>query len=70
MSLITLRQLGGLSGFPKRHECACDSFDTGHKVQHLISAALGMAVANSLNGSDDRVVAVIGDGALDRRAGA
>ena len=59
----TLRQLDGLSGFPKRNECECDSFDTGHSSTS-ISAALGMAVANSLNGNDNRVVAVIGDGAL------
>lgn len=59
----SLRQLDGLSGFPKRHECDCDSFDTGHSSTS-ISAALGMAVANTLNGNDNRVVAVIGDGAL------
>lgn len=59
----SLRQIDGLSGFPKRHECDCDSFDTGHSSTS-ISAALGMAVANTLNGNDNRVVAVIGDGAL------
>ena len=58
-----LRQFGGLSGFPKRHESPCDSFDTGHSSTS-ISAALGIAMANKLNQSDDRVVAVIGDGAL------
>ncbi|WP_302625132.1 1-deoxy-D-xylulose-5-phosphate synthase [uncultured Eubacterium sp.] len=58
-----LRKLDGLSGFPKRHESECDSFDTGHSSTS-ISAALGMAVANQLNGIDNRVVAVIGDGAL------
>ncbi|MFQ9515546.1 MAG: 1-deoxy-D-xylulose-5-phosphate synthase [Eubacterium sp.] len=58
-----LRQRGGLSGFPKRHESDCDSFDTGHSSTS-ISAALGMATANQLNGSDGKVVAVIGDGAL------
>ena len=59
----SLRQLDGLSGFPKRHECECDSFDTGHSSTS-ISAAIGMAVANTLDGNDNRVVAVIGDGAL------
>ena len=58
-----LRQFGGLSGFPKRHESPCDSFDTGHSSTS-ISAALGIAMANKLNKSDDKVVAVIGDGAL------
>lgn len=58
-----LRQMDGLSGFPKRHESDCDSFDTGHSSTS-ISAALGMATANQLNGSDAKVVAVIGDGAL------
>ena len=58
-----LRQMDGLSGFPKRHESDCDSFDTGHSSTS-ISAALGMAAANKLNDSDAKVVAVIGDGAL------
>lgn len=58
-----LRQMDGLSGFPKRHESDCDSFDTGHSSTS-ISAALGMATANQLNDSDAKVVAVIGDGAL------
>jgi 1-deoxy-D-xylulose-5-phosphate synthase len=58
-----LRQLDGLSGFPKRYENECDSFDTGHSSTS-ISAALGMATANQLSGSDGKVVAVIGDGAL------
>lgn len=58
-----LRQLDGLSGFPKRHESPCDSFDTGHSSTS-ISAALGMAVANQLQKKNDKVVAVIGDGAL------
>ncbi len=58
-----LREFGGLSGFPKRHESPCDSFDTGHSSTS-ISAALGIAMANKLNQSDDKVVAVIGDGAL------
>lgn len=58
-----LRCMDGLSGFPKRHESNCDSFDTGHSSTS-ISAALGIAVANKLNNDDSKVVAVIGDGAL------
>lgn len=58
-----LRQIDGLSGFPKRHESPCDSFDTGHSSTS-ISAALGMAMANQLQKKNDKVVAVIGDGAL------
>lgn len=58
-----LRQIDGLSGFPKRHESPCDTFDTGHSSTS-ISAALGMAVANQLAKKNDKVVAVIGDGAL------
>lgn len=59
----TLRQLDGISGFPKRHESDTDSFDTGHSSTS-ISAALGMAMANKLNNNNNKVVAVIGDGAL------
>ncbi len=59
----TLRQLGGLSGFPKRAESPYDAFDTGHSSTS-ISAALGMAYAKRLNGDPGRVVAVIGDGSL------
>ncbi|MBQ2642251.1 MAG: 1-deoxy-D-xylulose-5-phosphate synthase [Eubacterium sp.] len=59
----SLREMGGLSGFPKRHESETDSFDTGHSSTS-ISAALGMAQAAKLNGSDEKIVAVIGDGAL------
>ncbi len=58
-----LRQLDGLSGFPKRYESDCDSFDTGHSSTS-ISAALGMATASKLNNDNSKVVAVIGDGAL------
>lgn len=58
-----LRQIDGLSGFPKRHESDCDSFDTGHSSTS-ISAALGIATANKLNEDNSKVVAVIGDGAL------
>ena len=59
----TLRQLGGLSGFPKRSESEFDSFDTGHSST-AISAALGMARARDIMGQGHRVVAVVGDGAL------
>ena len=58
-----LRQIDGLSGFPKRHESICDCFDTGHSSTS-ISAALGIAMANQLEKKKDKVVAVIGDGAL------
>jgi len=59
----TLRQLDGLSGFPKRDESPHDSFDVGHSSTS-ISAALGMATARDTKGGDERVVAVIGDGSL------
>lgn len=59
----TLRQFGGLSGFPKREESRYDVFDTGHSSTS-ISAALGIARARDLKGEDYQVVAVIGDGAL------
>lgn len=58
-----LRQYGGLSGFPKRKESACDSFDTGHSSTS-ISAGLGMAQGRDVLGDDYSVVSVIGDGAL------
>jgi 1-deoxy-D-xylulose-5-phosphate synthase len=59
----TLRQHGGISGFPKRSESPYDSFDTGHSSTS-ISAALGMACGRCLKRELGRVVAVIGDGAL------
>lgn len=59
----TLRQHGGLSGFPKRRESRYDAFDTGHSSTS-IAAALGLAEADRLAGNDSTVVAVIGDGAL------
>jgi len=59
----TLRQLDGLSGFPKREESGCDSFDTGHSST-AISAALGLVKARDLSGENHKVVAVLGDGAL------
>ncbi len=59
----TLRQYGGLSGFPKRRECECDAFNTGHSSTS-IAAAIGLAVADENAGNDSTIVAVIGDGAL------
>ena len=59
----TLRQKGGISGFPKREESVYDTFDVGHSGTS-ISAAAGMAEACSLRGEDSRVIAVIGDGAI------
>ncbi len=59
----TLRQLGGISGFPRRDESPFDTFGTAHGSTS-ISAALGMAAARDLVGDDYKVVAVIGDGAL------
>lgn len=59
----TLRQYGGLSGFPKRSESEHDAFGVGHSSTS-ISAALGMAVARDVKGEDYNVVAVIGDGSM------
>ncbi len=59
----TLRQLGGLSGFPRRQESEYDAFGTAHSSTS-ISAALGMAIAAHLKGEDRRSVAIIGDGAM------
>ena len=59
----SLRQYGGLSGFPKTEESIYDAFDTGHSSTS-ISAALGLAVARDLRGESYRVIAVLGDGAL------
>jgi 1-deoxy-D-xylulose-5-phosphate synthase len=59
----TLRQHGGISGFPKRDESPCDHFDVGH-ASTSISAALGMAAARDIKGDDYRVIAVIGDGSI------
>lgn len=58
-----LREYQGMSGFPKRKESACDSFDTGHSSTSL-SVANGMVCARELSGGDEKIVAVIGDGAL------
>ncbi len=59
----TLRQEGGISGFANRTESPCDTFTFGHTATS-ISAALGLANAASLQERDERVVAVIGDGAM------
>jgi 1-deoxy-D-xylulose-5-phosphate synthase len=59
----TLRQMDGMSGFPKSEESVCDSFDTGHSST-AISAALGLVKARDLNREEHKVVAVLGDGAL------
>lgn len=59
----TLRQYGGLSGFPKRSESEHDAFGTGHSSTS-ISAALGMVCARDLQGEDYNVVAIIGDGSM------
>ncbi len=58
-----LRKEGGISGFPRRSESECDSYDTGHSSTS-ISAGLGYVKARELTGADYDVVAVIGDGAL------
>lgn len=59
----TLRQFGGLSGFPNKDESPHDPFTVGH-ASTSISQALGLAVARDLNGLDGHIAAVIGDGAL------
>lgn len=59
----TLRTYGGMSGFPKCRESEYDAFNTGHASTSL-SAALGMAVASQQLGKNNKIVAVIGDGAL------
>jgi 1-deoxy-D-xylulose-5-phosphate synthase len=59
----TLRQLGGMSGFPRRDESEYDTFGTAHSSTS-ISAALGMALAARQKGEDRKAIAVIGDGAM------
>ncbi len=59
----TLRQFGGISGFPKRGESDADCFETGHSSTS-VSAAVGMARARDIQGDKYKVVAVIGDGAF------
>jgi 1-deoxy-D-xylulose-5-phosphate synthase len=61
--MASLRQLGGLSGFPQRGESNFDTFGTAHSSTS-ISAALGMALAAKIKGEERRAIAVIGDGAL------
>ena len=59
----TLRQCGGICGFPRREESPYDAFGTGHSGTS-ISAALGMAQARCLRGEGHKVIAVIGDGSM------
>lgn len=59
----TLRQYGGVCGFPKRAESPFDAFDAGHASDSL-SVALGMALARDARGGDENIVAVIGDGSM------
>lgn len=58
-----LRKFGGMSGFPKRKESSCDSFDTGHSSTS-ISAGLGLVKARDIQGQKNSVISVIGDGSL------
>ena len=62
-AFATIRQLGGISGFPKISESIYDAFGTGHSSTS-ISAAAGTAVARDLKGDDYKVIAIIGDGSL------
>ncbi len=59
----TLRQAGGIAGFPRREESPHDAFGTGHSSTS-ISAALGLACARDFLGEDSRTIAIIGDGAM------
>ena len=59
----TLRQLGGIAGFPRTSESEYDAFDTGHSSTS-ISVALGMAEARDIKEENNKIIAVIGDGAL------
>ena len=58
-----LRKYGGMSGFPKRKESACDAFDTGHSSTS-ISAGLGYVAARDIRGEDHSVISIIGDGSM------
>jgi 1-deoxy-D-xylulose-5-phosphate synthase len=58
-----LRQAGGISGFPKRAESPYDVFDTGHAGDSL-SVALGLAIADNLQGNRRKTIAVVGDGSI------
>lgn len=62
-AMASLRQRGGIAGFPRREESEYDAFGTGHSSTS-ISAALGMAVAAQQTGSERRAIAIIGDGAM------
>src|SRR5574343_1155278 len=62
-AMATLKQLDGISGFPRRAESEYDTFGTGHSSTS-ISAALGMAHASKLQGIDRHSIAVIGDGSM------
>jgi len=61
--MLSIRQSGGLSGFPKRDESPYDTFGVGHSSTS-ISAALGMAIANEKAANGRKTVAIIGDGAM------
>ena len=61
--LSTLRKMGGIAGFPKTCESIYDNFNTGHSSTS-ISVALGMARARDIKGENNKIIAVIGDGAL------
>ncbi|WP_111642696.1 1-deoxy-D-xylulose-5-phosphate synthase [Marinimicrobium alkaliphilum] len=61
--MFTMRQQGGLSGFPKRDESDYDTFGVGHSSTSL-SAALGMAIGSEMAGSKRKCAAIIGDGAM------
>ena len=61
--LSTLRKMGGIAGFPKTSESIYDNFNTGHSSTS-ISVALGMARARDIKGENNKIIAVIGDGAL------
>ena len=60
----SLRQEGGISGFPKREESPYDCYDTGH-AGTAISAALGLAKARDLRGENFSVIALVGDGSFN-----
>ncbi|MCT4661279.1 MAG: 1-deoxy-D-xylulose-5-phosphate synthase [Tissierellales bacterium] len=59
----TIRQFGGLSGFPKRKESEHDAFEVGHSSTS-ISAGIGMALSRDIRGESHNVISVIGDGAM------
>lgn len=62
-AIKTIRQYGGISGFCKRYESEYDTFGAGH-ASTSISAAVGMAMGRDMHNSNERIVAIIGDGAL------